>query len=256
MIAAPETSLETAALIYARSRDKKDREKLCEAALPMVRRIAMRVLRCLPYHFTKDDLMGDGWIGLLRAADRFDPDRGISFEVWATRIVRGSILNGLRRMDAVPERVRRNARMLESARWQLAQRDLVAPTDAVAADCAGLTRRKLDAVKLALRRAVPLSLDAPLTVYDHVTVTLGDKLPAETDDPVLAVSANHARAAVVKAVRALPPRERMIISTFYTGDTTFRVIGAQLGISKQRVSQIHGRAIASLRQMLAAQRDR
>jgi len=60
------------------------------------------------------------------------------------------------------------------------------------------------------------------------------------------------RAAVAQAVTKLPARERVIISTFYTGRTTFRAIGGRLGISKQRVSQIHGHALANLRTILSA----
>ncbi|HEV2037439.1 MAG TPA: sigma-70 family RNA polymerase sigma factor, partial [Candidatus Eremiobacteraceae bacterium] len=198
-------------------------------------------------------LIGDGCLGLLRAIDRFDPEHGLSFESWAARIVRGAMLNGLRRMDTVPERVRRDARNLDRARWEIAQAAGATPSDEAAADGAGLSRKKLEAVLLALRRAVPISLEAPIPHPFDSVVTLRDKLQAEGADPALAATSRCVRPAVVHAVMQLPPRERMIIATFYTGDTTFRAIGGRLGISKQRVSQIHGHALASLRSMLASQ---
>ena len=117
---APERNLERLAIAYAKTRDGMLREQLCEAALPLVRRLATMVLRRLPVHFSADDLIGDGCVGLLRAIDRFNPAFEVTFETWASRIVRGSMLNGLRRMDAVPERIRRDARVLDSARWRLA----------------------------------------------------------------------------------------------------------------------------------------
>ncbi|HLW36859.1 MAG TPA: sigma-70 family RNA polymerase sigma factor, partial [Candidatus Eremiobacteraceae bacterium] len=112
MIAPLPNVLEQVASDFVASRSTHDRERLCEAALPLVRRLAANVLRRLPAHFTTDDLIGDGCVGLLRAIDRYNPVHGISFEVWASRIVRGAMLNGLRRMDIIPERVRRDARNL------------------------------------------------------------------------------------------------------------------------------------------------
>ena len=250
MIAAVESPLERSARAFARSRSPQDRERVCEAAMPLVRRLAAAVLRRLPTHFTADDLVGDGCVGLLRAVDRYDPAHGIAFEIWASRIVRGAMLNGLRRLDVIPERVRRDARNLDAARWRIAQHKGAAPSDAIAAAGAGLSGPKLEAVLLALRRAVPISLDAPLQPTDQ-SATLGDRIAADGVDPAQHLVQQSVRAAVTRAVRTLPPREQMIIAEFYSGENTFRSIGGRLGISKQRVSQIHGRAINTLRTRLA-----
>jgi len=254
MIAPQETCLELAARTFAASRSACDRERVREAALPLVRRIAAGVLRRLPTHFTTDDLIGDGCVGLLRAVDRFNPSHGILFEAWAARIVRGAMLNGLRRMDVIPERVRRDARTLDAARWRIAQRDGAAPSDCAAAENAGLNIRKLDAVLLALRRAVPVSLDAPLP-HNEQSTTVGDRVASDCVDPAQCAVQHSVRAAVARAVRTLPPREQMIIAAFYAGENTFRAIGGRLGISKQRVSQIHGRAISTLRSRLGQRPD-
>lgn len=250
MIAPAACSLEDLAYSYAATRSAAYREQLCEAALPLVRRLAVIVLRRLPSYFTPDDLVGDGCVGLLRAIDRYDPSHGISFEKWAARIIRGAMLNGLRRMDIVPERIRRDARNLDRSRWRLAQDEGKTPSDSSAATDAGLTTRKLRAVLLALRRAVPISLDAPLPGV-RFGETLSDKMRSDAAEPAQVVAELLVREAVARAVTTLPPRERMVIASFYAGETTFRAIGGRLGISKQRVSQIHGRAIANLRTILS-----
>lgn len=254
MIARVDNAVEEAARSFAKTRAQCDRDRLCELSLPLVRRLAASVLRRLPAHFTDEDLIGDGCVGLLRAVDRYDPRHGLSFESWAARIVRGAMLNGLRRMDVVPERVRRDARNLDLARWRIAQAGGCAPSDSMAAAGAGLSRKKLNAVLLALRRAVPISLDAtlPHQLYERGE-TLGDRVQADTVDPATSVSDRSIRAAVARAVTALPARERMIIACFYSGEATFRAIGGQLGISKQRVSQIHTGALATLRNILSLQ---
>jgi len=246
--------LQSAALTFARTRSADDRSSLCEAALPLVRRIASCVLRRLPVYFTIDDLIGDGSVGLLRAIDRFDPSLGPSFEHWAGRIIRGSIFNGLRRMDFIPERVRRDARNLETSRWHIAQNSGVSPTDNEAAKSAGLDGRKLAAVKLALRRCAQHSLDMPVPNSED-TQPLRDKLRSTAADPAALVERLMLRQAVSRAVCALPARERLIVSSFYGSDVSLRQIGDRLGISKQRVSQLHVRALVGLRTALARLAD-
>jgi RNA polymerase sigma factor FliA len=252
MIARMEPDIEELAVVFAFTRSARVREVICQLTMPFVRRLASRVLRRLPPHFTDDDLIGDGCVGLLRAIDRYDPRRGVSFLKWATRIIRGSMLNGLRRMDSVPERVRKDARTLDRARWNLAQDDATIPSDAVAAARAGLTTTKLAAVQLALRRAVPISLEAPIPQRYGNIVTLRDRLSTtDDDDPAMVASRRFARDALGRAVRRLPARERAIIAAFYGRQTSFRALGGHLGISKQRVSQIHNQALSDLRSALS-----
>jgi RNA polymerase sigma factor for flagellar operon FliA len=247
-------ALQTIALSFCCSRSAENRAALCEAALPLVRRIAGCVLRRLPAYFTIDDLIGDGSVGLLRAVDRFDPTLGATFEHWAGRIVRGAIFNGLRRMDFVPERVRRDARTLEASRWRIAQRSGASPTDDEAARSAGLDGKQLTAVRLALRRSAPHSIDIPAPNTED-SQPLRDKLRSPGPDPAIATERTALREAVGRAVSALPPRERLIVASFYAGNVSLRQIGDRLGISKQRVSQLHGRALSGLRAALAPYRD-
>ena len=248
-------ALQALAVTYSRTRMVADRDALCEAALPLVRKIAGCVLRRLPAYFAIDDLIGDGSIGLLRAIDRFDPAQGATFEHWAGRIVRGAIFNGLRRMDFVPERVRRDARTLEASRWSMTQASGIAPSDDEAALNAGLDQRQLLAIRIALRRSTPQSIDIPAPNTDD-TQPLRDKIASNGVDPAAAFERLALRRAVGKAVSSLPPRERLIVSSFYAGNISLRQIGDQLGISKQRVSQLHGRALVGLRAALAGYDER
>jgi len=88
-------------------------------------------------------------------------------------------------------------------------------------------------------------------VDDGDTQPLRDKLPSNGVDPAAAFERLALRRAVGKAVSSLPARERLIVSSFYAGDISLRQIGDHLGISKQRVSQLHGRALVGLRAALA-----
>ena len=153
-------------------------------------------------------------------------------------------------MDFVPERVRRDARTLEASRWHIAQHSGSSPSDGEAAASAGLDLKQLLAVRLALRRSAPHSLDIPAPNTND-TQPLRDKLRAAGGDPAVMIERLTLRQAVGRAVSALPARERLIVSSFYAGNVSLRQIGDRLGISKQRVSQLHGRALVGLRAALA-----
>ncbi len=95
----------------------RDRERIA-AGLPFVESLARRVAASMPHSIELGDLVQDGMIGLIDAACRFDADRGIKFETFAERRVRGAMIDALRR-DAWPRGVRRQRRELEAAREQL-----------------------------------------------------------------------------------------------------------------------------------------
>src|ERR687890_2180570 len=88
------------------------------ASIPFVEQLARRVAATMPHWIDTGDLVQDGVIGLIDAARRFDEDRGIKFETFAERRIRGAMIDALRR-DAWPRGVRRQRRELEAARETL-----------------------------------------------------------------------------------------------------------------------------------------
>src|SRR5438034_6737050 len=88
------------------------------ASLPFVEQLARRVAATMPHSIDIGDLVQDGMLGLIDAACRFDEARGIKFETFAERRVRGAMIDALRR-DAWPRGVRRQRRELEAAREEL-----------------------------------------------------------------------------------------------------------------------------------------
>ena len=86
--------------------------------IPFVEQLARRVAATMPHSIDIGDLVQDGVVGLIDAANRFDEDRGMKFETFAERRVRGAMIDALRK-DAWPRGVRRQRRELEAAREQL-----------------------------------------------------------------------------------------------------------------------------------------
>jgi RNA polymerase sigma factor (sigma-70 family) len=218
-----------------------DRELTIRRLLPLVRRIARRVVRLVPGS-DLDDLIGDGCIGLLRAVDAYDASLGTSLEHYARRVVLGAMLNGVRRLDPVSERVRRTVRLAERERYEIAATSGALPT------MASLERERpaLARARMHAHRGSPLSLDAPLP---------GDVSPpaqATHDDPAQIVVAQAERERVHDAIRALPPRQRALVVAHYFGERPLRALGEEMRVSPQRVSQLHLAAIVHLRRRLTS----
>ena len=219
-----------------------DREEQIRRLFPLVRTIARRTARLLGTS-DLDDLIGDGSVGLIRAVDSFDPTRGPSLEQYARRVIAGAMLNGIRRMDFVSERVRRTIRYAERERFALASQRGSLPSQREMED----RHRALAQARAFVYRAVPLSMDTPLPGDERLDVD-------PSLNPQLLVETRAARTAMYGALEGLPQRERHVITQHYFADWSLRQLSADLAISPQRVSQLHLLGITRLRGALAATR--
>jgi RNA polymerase sigma factor (sigma-70 family) len=217
----------------------ENREDAIRRLLPLVRRIARRIARLVP-GTDLDDLIGDGCVGIIRAVDAFDPSLGPSLEQYARQIALGAMLNGVRRLDPVSERVRRVIRIAERDRYALAVEQGALPTYAeMEARHPALVRARADA-----HRGSPLSLDAPLPPE-------AGYVPNGGDDPADAILASAERRRIHAAIETLPERERAIVVAHYFGEQPLRALSDGMRVSPQRVSQLHVAAIQRMRRTLA-----
>lgn len=215
-----------------------DREDRIRDLFPLVKKIARRVHRMIPGS-DPDDLVGEGSVGLIRAVDSFDASRGPSLEHYAARIISGAMLNGLRKLDPVSERVRREMREADRERYALASQNGEMPT-----------QQQMEQRRPALRRAnthahryTPLSLDGPLPA--------GEQLSGDWDaDPAAIASMRSERDAVRAALHRLTPRQQHVLTLHYFRGKSLHQIGEALAISPQRASQLHLAAIKNLRKVL------
>lgn len=215
--------------------EPESRELHVQTLLPLVRRLARRLKRLVP-NLDIDDLVGDGCVGLIRAIDSFDPLRGPQLAEYARRLVVGSMLNGIRRMDPVSERARRIVRDGENERYALAAARGHIPTAAEME----VRRPGYSRALAATHHGQPLSLDAPLPK--------GEALACDwSDDPARIVERRVQRAELAALIEGLPPRQRDVLLLHYFNETSLRSVGRRLAISPQRASQLHLSAIARLK---------
>jgi RNA polymerase sigma factor for flagellar operon FliA len=212
------------------------REARIRELFPIVRQIARRIARVARTPDI-DDLVGDGCIGLIRAVDLYDPERGTALDLYARRLIVGAMLNGLRRRDPVSERVRRTIRRAEERRYELAQELGTLPPLA------------------SLERDDPALSRARAAAFAQTELSLEGTFPAGAD-PLIDDRAEPARCAVQRdrmrrlheAIALLPDRERRVVALHYGAEQSLRAIGRALDVSPQRASQLHLSALARLRQ--------
>jgi RNA polymerase sigma factor for flagellar operon FliA len=216
-----------------------DREEQIRSLLPLVRRIARRIARVVGGS-DLDDLVGDGSVGLIRAVDSFDPRYGVALEQYARRVVAGAMLNGIRRLDPVSERVRRTLREAERERFALAsERGVLPPMLEMEQRLPALKRARTEA-----HRGTPMSIDAPLPAGERFDL-------ANADDPQMRAEKHAERLRVHDAIASLPPRERRLVIAHYFAERSLRALSDDMNVSPQRVSQLHLSAIARMRRGLA-----
>jgi len=220
------------------------------AALPFVEQLARRVAATMPHSIDIGDLVQDGVIGLIDAARRFDDARGIKFETFAERRVRGAMIDALRK-DAWPRGVRRQRRELEAAREQLRRELGCEPSLADLAKRVGSDEKRLGRT---IVRINAIESTSPLANNEHLSeASLPAALvPAEPEQPDRAYEREETKARVRAAIASLPPREQKVIGLYYYGEATMKQIGAEIGVNESRVSQLHARAIRRLRDALGS----
>lgn len=216
-----------------------------EAHLPLVKQIALRLAAKLPASVELDDLMQAGLIGLLQARDQYDPGRGASFATYAGIRIKGAMLDELRGSDWLPRSVQSNLRKVAEAVNSASLRHGRAATDAEIA--AELSLSLMEYHSLAGELAC-----ARMTQLDEQA----EALPAAVDhDPLAQLAEAGFRESLQQAVRALPEKEQLMMSLYYSDGLNLKEIGLILGVSESRISQLHGQAIARLKVALQAWRE-
>jgi RNA polymerase sigma factor for flagellar operon FliA len=218
------------------------------AGIPFVEALARRMAASMPNSIDIGDLVQDGVLGLIDAAHRFDEDRGIKFETFAERRVRGAMIDALRR-DAWPRGVRRQRRELDAAREELRRELGHEPSMADLAARVGSDEKRLSRT---IVRINTIESTSPLASGEHMDESsLPPALvPSEPDAPDAAYEKAEMRDHVRAAIQSLPARERKVISLYYYGEVTMKQIGAEIGVNESRVSQLHARAIRRLKDAL------
>ena len=227
---------------------KADKNSLLTEHMPLVKRLAHQMKAKLPPSVEVDDLVQAGMMGLLDAINRYEENHGAQFETYAVLRIRGAMLDELRSSDWMPRSTRANMRKVESAMAALQQQLGRPPSESEVAK----------SLKLSLADYQELLGDSgghQLVYYEDFHDEEGsdgflDRYAVDDDDPLKSLLDTDFRQTVIDAIDALPPREKMLMGLYYEEELNLKEIGAVMGVSESRVSQLHTQAVARLRTYL------
>ncbi|HWX44136.1 MAG TPA: FliA/WhiG family RNA polymerase sigma factor [Solirubrobacteraceae bacterium] len=238
---------------YRRTGDRRLRDRLIFTFTPMVRYIVYRKVREVPAQCDVEDFLSCGLEALIRSIERYDPDKGATLEQYAWTRIHGAVLDELRRHDWAPRSLRRAERTINSARESFLAEHERHPSREELATTAGMSAAELGGRLDELALAEVGSLNRTIRSEDSTTIERIDTLESNDEgaDPMLNAERSEARERFRAAFAELPVRERQVAVLLYVEGRTLRDIGARLGVSESRVSQIHTELRRRLRERLA-----
>jgi RNA polymerase sigma factor FliA len=233
----------------------EQRNRLIEDYLPLVGHVLGRLTIHLPQTLDREDLFETGVLGLMQAAKTFNPSRGAIFKTHAYTTIRGAILDEIRKHDPVPRSRRDRVRRLAGVERVLTDRLGRAPTPDEMAVEAGLTIDQVEESLVHAHGAAILSLESAASARDDDESRLVQLLASPRgDDPAHRAAEAELKERLAPAIQALPERERRVIVLYYAENLRLKEIGAVLGVTESRVSQIHARALHLLNHALTGAR--
>ena len=236
---------------YKAHRDEEIKSRLVLTYLWMVKYIAGRLPVRLPPSMSLDDLESCGVLGLLESVEKYDPDMGRDFEVYAYHRIRGSMLDEIRKASWVPRSLWQKMQELKQVRERLEKERSQDVTEEVLAREMGLRIGELRRLETHYSSAFTVSLDEQFHGGEEDAVRLGDMIQDLSSlDPLEQLTEKDGRKTLAKAVRMLSEKEQILLSLYYHEELTLKEIGKVLEVSESRVCQLHSRAIGRLRKLL------
>jgi RNA polymerase sigma factor for flagellar operon FliA len=228
--------------------------RLVEEQLPLVKHIVFQVSVHFPRHVDREDLARAGALGLVEAARRWDGDRGVPFDRFAARRIKGAILDAVRAADWAPRSVRALARQLGEVEQALVARLGRPPSAAEMATGLGVEPEELARLSDRVYRSVVLALEHPTQTSGEETLTLVDVLTdRDSLSPDEVLEGRELMGYLEDAVRLLPERHRLVIVGYFLEGRTSGDLARFLGVTESRVSQLRSEALEMLKVGIEAQ---
>jgi len=238
------TNLDKLWQAYGSSKSPALKEKLILQYAPLVKYVAGRLLVHIGQHVEFDDLVGDGIFGLIDAIDKFDSNKGVKFETYASFRIRGAIIDSIRRKDWVPRTLRQKNKQMEQVHNQLEEELGRQPTDEEIAERLNMS---LEETRDLIKKSAVLSLVSLDDFMDQNYESAFTPLVANRmDSPEERVERSERKDMLAEAISKLSEKEKLVVTLYYFEDLTLKEISSIMKVSESRVSQIHTKAISKL----------
>jgi len=238
---------------YKETDSKIAKDKLLVEYAHLVKYITNRLAINLPKSVDRNDLTSAGVLGLIKAVETFEPDRGFKFETYAGHKIRGAILDELRALDWVPRSVRQKSRELQKVYAKLENELGRAPYDDEVCESMSITMQEYEEMLAEVTPTTIISLEEAMPNRDsdskelRIIDTIEDP---GSDNPLKELGFAEVKEILKDAIMNLPEKEKLVVALYHYEELTLKEIGVVLDITESRVSQIHSKAILKLRSKL------
>jgi RNA polymerase sigma factor for flagellar operon FliA len=226
------------------------RDRLVADHLPYVKRIVQRIATHLPASVEFDDLLSSGIIGLIQAAERYDPSRDNKFLTYAAFRIRGAILSELRSLDFLSKSNRRKAREIENTHLTLEKKFGREAKDEEVAQELALSLNEYYRIKRISSISFISFEEIGYTSKEDKKSLLSYLVSDDSADALTHTRLNELEKIIANAISELSEKARVIVSLYYWEELTMKEIGKVLNITESRVSQIHSQTLGHLRRKL------
>lgn len=237
---------------YSKKKSPEIREKIIIEYAGLVKIVAGRLSIYLGYNVEYGDLVGYGTFGLIDAIDKFDYDKGVKFETYASLRIRGAILDQIRKMDWIPRTLRQKQKRLDAAYQKIESTHGRMATDEEVAAELDITTDELETWQSQTKISNLVSLD------EYIEQGEGQLETGCSEDyvqPEKVVEKQELKELLIKALESLTEKEKKVIVLYYYEDLTLKEISAVLEVSESRISQLHTKAIQKMRVKLGSNID-
>lgn len=234
---------------YCKKRTPELREKIIIEYAGLVKVVAGRLSIYLGYNVEYDDLVGYGTFGLIDAIDKYDFDKGVKFETYASVRIRGAILDQIRKMDWIPRTLRQKQKKVDAAYKKIEMETGRPATDEEIARELEITVDELDDWQSQTKVSNLISLD------DYMEQGETKVEIASSEDyvqPEKVVEQQALKQILIDALELLTEKEKKVIVFYYYEDLTLKEISSILEVTESRVSQLHTKALQKLRNKLGS----
>lgn len=229
---------------------QQSEEELIDQYLPLVNRIVRRIKRSLPRHVEEDELLSFGMMGLMDACLRYNQQKNVKFETYATKRIRGEIYDGLRRSDPLSRTLRKKEKQVSKAYDYLEQNLFRQPSIREVSRFLNISEEACNEIISLSSFEKQDSLYEPVeSGEDHLLKIdlLSDQSFIELSQIIEKKELKHKLSSLIDT---LSERERIILSLIYYENLSMSEIGRILRLHKSRISQIHSQVLKKLKKAL------
>lgn len=224
------------------------REQIIVEYAPLVKIVAGRLSMYLGYNVEYDDLVGYGIFGLIDAIDKFDVNKDVKFETYASLRIRGSILDQIRKMDWIPRTVRQKQKKIDEAIRRIETKTGRNALDEDIAQELGVSSEELLNWQSQLKITNMVSLNE--YVEQGMEPTMDARGNSQFIQPEDAIAEEELKKVLEQSLSVLTEKERKVITLYYYEDLTLKEISNILEVSESRISQLHTKALMKMKKTM------